>query len=169
MRTSVQRRDVSRAVLSRSSMVEPDYVDFFTATTALATSHSPEYWARAVVARAAGLGGQFIWRVVLGLHLESTPTTERVGGWKIAECHERWIRLEAASRSLTAHIVIHVDAGEMSMATFLRYDRPFGAALWRTLSAVHRGLMPGLLRNAVRLVDADGESTHGAVSDAHQS
>jgi hypothetical protein len=96
-------------------------------------------------------GGQFIWRGVLGLRLESRPSTERVGGWKIADRDEDWIRLEASSWFLTAHLVIRLDEKHLSMGTFIGYDRPIASLIWVPASAVHRRLMPGLLHQTVRL------------------
>jgi hypothetical protein len=151
MSIPVRQRRVNAAVQAMSNMTPPDYVDLFTATAAQIRRASPEYWARTAIERAAGGGGQLIWRGLLRLRLASSRAPDLVGGWRIGERADRWIRLEAASSSLTAHIAIAADDGELSMATFLRYDRPFGAILWRPLSAIHRGLMPGLLRSAVTL------------------
>ena len=78
-------------------MGTPDYIDLFTVTTYGAADASPEPWARTAIEDVAGPRGQFIWRRVLGLRLKSRPSTERVGGWKIAGRGEDWIRLEAAS------------------------------------------------------------------------
>ncbi|MGH7856074.1 MAG: hypothetical protein ACREQY_02000, partial [Candidatus Binatia bacterium] len=75
-----------------------------------------------------------------------------VGGWQIADRGDSWIRLEASSCFLTAHIVVKVDDGQVSVATFIRYDRPLASLVWRPLSAGHRLAMPGLLRDAVRPV-----------------
>jgi hypothetical protein len=46
---------------------------------------TPEQWSRTAIEDVAGLGGQFIWRGALSLRLKSRPSTERVGGWKIAD------------------------------------------------------------------------------------
>src|SRR5438046_179620 len=100
--------------------------------------------------QAAGLAGQFGWRVLCGLRLERRPSPGYVGGWKIADRGDRWIRSEAASWFMTAHIVVQVDDGQLSVATFVRYDRPIAALVWPPLSAGHRLAMPGLLRKTVR-------------------
>src|SRR5207247_1137468 len=105
---------------------------------------SPEEWARAAIEDAAGLAGQFIWRVVLGLRLERRPSLDHVGGWKIGDRDDNWVRLEAASWFLTAQIVVQVDPEQVSVATFIRYDRPMAAVIWPPLSIGHRPAMPGL-------------------------
>ena len=149
MPTVVQQHSVPGAIRSLSTLASPDYVDLFTIATDRAAGRSPEQWARAAV-EAAGLAGQFVWRVLCGLRLERRPSPDYVGGWKIADRGDRWIRSEAASWFMTAHIVVQVDDGQLSVATFVRYDRPIAALVWPPLSAGHRLAMPGLLRKTVR-------------------
>jgi hypothetical protein len=150
MPTVVQQRNVPEAIRSLSTLPKPDYVDLFTVTTSAAADRSPEQWARAGVEDAAGLAGQFVWRVLLGLRLGRRPSPDHVGGWKIGDRGDSWIRLEAASWFLTAQIVVQVDGGQVSVATFIQYDRRMAALVWPPLSIGHRQAMPGLLRRAVR-------------------
>jgi hypothetical protein len=147
----VQQRDVPAAIRSLTTMPSPDYVDAFTVTTNNAAGASPEQWARAGIEEAAGEAGQFVWRVLLGLRLERQPS-DRVGGWKIADRGDNWIRLEAGSWFLTAHLVFQADDQGVTVATFIRYDRPLAAFVWPPLSVGHREAMPGLLRRAARTV-----------------
>ena len=157
MPTVVQQHSVPGAIRSLSTLASPDYVDLFTIATDRAAGRSPEQWARAAV-EAAGLAGQFVWRVLCGLRLERRPSPDYVGGWKIADRGDRWIRSEAASWFMTAHIVVQVDDGQLSVATFVRYDRPIAALVWPPLSAGHRLAMPGLLRKTVRAMRIAVES-----------
>src|SRR5262245_40556639 len=147
----IQQRNIPDVIRSLSGMDSPDYFDLFTVTTNGAAETSPEHWCRTAIEDVAGLGGQFIWRGVLGLRLKSRPAAERVGGWKIADRGEKWIRLEASSRFLTAHLVTRPDDGHLSVSTFIRYDHPIAPMIWVPASAVHRRLMPGLLKQTVRL------------------
>jgi hypothetical protein len=147
----VQQRNIPEAIRSLSGMDRPDYVDLFTVTTNGATEASAEQWTRTAIEDVAGLGGQLIWRGILGLRLESRPSTERVGGWTIAERGEHWIRLVASSWFLTAHLVFRLDDGHLSFGTFIRYDRSIASLVWGPASAVHRRLMPGLLAQTVAL------------------
>jgi hypothetical protein len=142
----LQRGEVPEAIRLLSSL-NPDYVDVCTAMTSGATWRSPEEWARAAVESAAGFGGQFVWRVILGLRLQSGP--RHVGGWEVAGQGENWITLEASSWFLTAHLVIKVDDEQVSVATLIRYDRAVAALMWTPVSVVHRRAMPSLLRHAV--------------------
>ncbi len=149
---SVSRQcNIPEGIRSLGGMERPDYIDLFSVTTNGAAGASPEQWSRTAIEDVAGRGGQFIWRGVLGLRLRSRPPTERVGGWKIAERGADWMRLEASSWFLTAHLVIRLDDEHLSIGTFIHYDRPIAALVWVPASAVHRRLMPGLLRGTVRL------------------
>ena len=150
MPTVFQQPNVPKTIRSLSTLDSPDYVDLFTVTTDGAAGRSPEQWARAGIEDAAGLAGQFVWRVLCGLRLRRRPSPDYVGGWKIADRGDNWIRLEAASWFMTAHIVVQVEVGQLSLATFIRYDQPMAALVWPPLSAGHRLAMPGLLRQTVR-------------------
>jgi hypothetical protein len=145
------QRTIPEVIRSLSGMDSPDYIDLFTVTINGAAGASPESWSRTAVEDVAGLNGQFLWRGVLGLRLKSRRSTERVGGWKIADRGRDWIRLEASSWFLTAGLVFRLDDQHLSAGTFIRYDRPIAALIWVPASAVHRRLMPGLLRQTVRL------------------
>jgi len=145
-----QQHDVPAAVRSLSSLPRVDYVDLFTVVTDGAAGGSPEQWAHAGLEDAAGLAGQFVWRVLCGLRLERQPSPGHVAGWTIVDRGDSWIRLEAASWFMTAQLVVQVDDGQVSIATFIHYDLPVAAFVWPVLSVGHRQAMPGLLRNTVR-------------------
>ena len=150
MPTVRQRRNVPEQIHSLASLSRIDYVDLFSVTAPAARSSSPEQWARAGIDVAAGVGGQFVWRGVLGLRLAARTSPDHVAGWPIARRGEDWIRLESASRALTAHLVLQVDDDEVSVATFIRYDRPSASLVWPRLAVIHRRAMPGLLVRAAR-------------------
>jgi hypothetical protein len=147
----IQQRTIPEAIRVLSGMDRPDYIDVFTVTTDGAADATPEQWFRTALEDVAGRGGQFIWRRVLGLQLKSRPSTEQIAGWKIADHGEDWIRLEASSWFLTAHLVTRVDDGQLVAGTFIRYDHPIAPLIWVPASAVHRRMMPGLLVKTVRL------------------
>jgi hypothetical protein len=148
--TARQRHDIPEAIRSLSTFDDPDYADLFTLTTDDAVLRSPEQWARAAFEDVAGFQGQVIWRVMLGLRLKWRSSPDHVAGWRIADHTDRWIRLEARSWMLTGHLVMHVADQQVSLATFIRYDRPTAARVWSRLSAVHRRVAPDLLRDAHR-------------------
>jgi hypothetical protein len=151
MLSVIQQRTIPEAIRALSGMDRPDYIDVFTVTTNGAADATPEQWFRTALEDVAGRGGQFIWRGVLGLRLKSRPSTEGVAGWKIADRGEDWIRLEASSWFMTAHLVTRLDDGQLFAGTFIRYDHPIAPLIWVPASAVHRRMMPGLLVKTVRL------------------
>lgn len=148
MPTVLRQRDVPDAIRSLSAL--PDYVDLFTVSIRGVPDATPEQWARVVLAEAAGLGGQFVWRALVGLQLAARAAPGHIAGWRIDGRGGDWIRLQAPSLLLTADVVVHVGDEQLSVATFIRYDRPPGSLQWRVLSAGHRRAMPGLLHRAVR-------------------
>lgn len=148
--TARQQHDIPAAIRSLSTFDDPDYADLFALTTDDAAHTSPEQWARAAFEDVAGFQGQVIWRVMLGLRLKWRSSPDHVAGWRIADHTDRWIRLEARSWMLTGHLVMHVADEQVSLATFIRYDRPAAAWVWSRLSAIHRKVAPDLLRDAHR-------------------
>jgi len=139
----VQERKIPAQISAAGAMDRPDYVDLFTVVAGHGADRSPEQWARTAVEEVAGLGGQVLWRLGLGLRLE--PSSDAIGGWRIGDRAASWIRLEAESWLLRAHIVVHVDDQRLSVATIIRYQRPIAALVWPVASIVHRRAMPGLL------------------------
>jgi hypothetical protein len=147
--TVVGLRNVPEAIRSLGALVNPDYVDLFTATTVGATDKSPEEWARAALEETpTGRSAPYLWRL-LGLRLGPRHSPDYVQGWKIANSGDNWIRLEAASWFMTAHAVVQVDEGNVSVALFLRYDRPMAAIVWPPVSIMHRRAVPAMLRQAL--------------------
>ncbi|TDC97704.1 DUF2867 domain-containing protein [Actinomadura sp. 7K507] len=138
--------DVPAAVRALSTLPDIDYVDLFTlATGAEAT---PEQWARAMFGDVPSTGERLIWRGALGLRLSRGRSPDTVAGWRIDGRGENWVRLQAASWFLNCNLVVQADGGRVSLATFVYYDRGLGRLVWPRLSAVHRRLAPGLLRES---------------------
>src|SRR5262245_27363598 len=101
-----RQHDVPEAIRRVSAMARPDYVDLFTVAANGAGETSPEQWTRAAVEDTAGRGGQFVWRVLCGLRLEPRASPHHVGGWQLGDRGDRWLRLEAVSWFMTAHLVV---------------------------------------------------------------
>jgi hypothetical protein len=134
---------------SASSLPDGDYADAFSLATGVVAS--PEQWARAMFGDIPSPAERFIWRGLLGIRLSRGRSPHTVAGWRIAERSEQWIRLEAASWFLSANLVVRTSDGRVSLATLVRYDRGVGRIVWPPLSAVHRLLIPGVLRAAVEI------------------
>ncbi|MET8777307.1 hypothetical protein ABZV58_20070 [Nocardia sp. NPDC004654] len=149
-----QQHQIPEAILALATIPDPDYIDLFTLVTGDAGDWSPEQWARAAFGDVAGLQGQFIWRVLLGIRLAWRRSPDHVAGWRIAARGDNWITLAAPSWMLTGNLVVHIDGEHLSLATIIDYDRPIAERIWGRLSAVHRSLAPGLLRDAHAAVRA---------------
>ncbi len=152
MSTVVGYRNIPEAIRSLSTLASPDYADLYTATAIQPREMSLEQWAHAVFQGApllVRLVVAFVQRVLLGLRLEPRSSPEHPFGWKITDRGENWGRLEAASWFLTAQIVGKVDEDQVSVAVFVRYDRPIAALIWPPLSVAHRRVVRILVRRAV--------------------
>jgi hypothetical protein len=150
--SAVGTPNIPGSIRALSSLPAIDYVDLFTLSTD--ADASPEQWARAMFGDVPSIAEQLIWRGLLGIRLSRGRSPATVAGWQIAECGDNWIRLEAASWFLTGNLVVRATDGQVSLVTFLRYDRRLAHWVWPPLSAVHRRLAPGLLRDAAARIRA---------------
>ncbi|RFS81052.1 DUF2867 domain-containing protein [Actinomadura spongiicola] len=148
-------RDVPADLRALSSMPDADYADMFTIPTTV--DATPEQWARAMFGDVPTVGERLLWRGLLGLRLARGRSPDTVAGWRITERGDGWIRLEAASWFVSGNLVVRAADGRVSLITHLRYDRLPGRLLWPAMSAVHRRLAPGLLRDTVAKVKASRE------------
>jgi hypothetical protein len=148
------QREVPDAIRSLGALVNADYADIVTATLDETPSGTPEQLIRATldgVPRALLCFIPFVQRAFLGLRLKLRPSPDRLLGWKIADRGESWIRIEAASWFLTGHVVMQIDEGRISFASFIRYDRRLAAYVWPPVSLVHRQVALALVRSATRV------------------
>ena len=129
-----------------------DYADRFTLATDVEAT--PEQWARAMFGDVPNVGERFIWRGLLGLRLSRGRSPATVAGWRIGGRGEGWIRLETASSSLGANLIVQTAEGRVSLTTCLHLGRRRDAIVWHPLSAVHRRLVPRVLRDAERRIRA---------------
>lgn len=143
---------IPESVLTLSSLPDFDYVDHFTLDTELAAT--PEQWARAMFGDVPTISERLIWRGLLGLRLSPGVSRETVAGWRIEQRGEGWIRLATDSWFLTGNLVVGAVGATVSLTTFLRYDRRLGHWVWPPLSATHRRLCPGVLRDAAAKLEA---------------
>ncbi len=144
--SAVGTRNIPESVRALSSLRNIDYADDFTLVTY--ADAEPERWARVMFGDVPSVGEWLVWRGILGLRLSRGHSPSTVGGWRIAERGDDWILLETASRFMTANLLVRTANGRVSLGTFLRYDRTLAARVWPPLSAAHRAVVPGLLRDA---------------------
>jgi hypothetical protein len=144
--------EIPGSVRTLSSLPRIDYADRFALSTDAAAT--PEQWARAMFGDAPGVAEWFIWRGVLGLRLRRGRSPATVAGWRIGGRGEDWIRLETASSSLGANLIVQTQEGRVSLTTCLDQGRRRDELVWHRLSAVHRRLVPRVLRDAERRIRA---------------
>ena len=147
------RREVPGAVRALGALEDADYADIVTGAIGERPSGTPEQLIRAAlkdVPRGLLFVVPFVQRAVLGLRLKLAPSPDRLLGWKIADGGESWMRIEAASWFLTGHVVMQVDEGQVSFASFIRYDRKLAALVWPPVSLIHRQVALALVRGAIR-------------------
>jgi hypothetical protein len=150
--TVLRRHDIPARVSAADAFDPPDYVDLFVARTTRARDASPEEWARAAMEGANPVGRFLAWQTVLGLRLAGGGEGH-IAGWRIAQQTDDWIRVEASSWFMTAHIVFLVDDDTVSFATSVRYDRPSVAGVvWPAVAVIHRAVAPGFLLGGVHRV-----------------
>ncbi|WP_280390885.1 hypothetical protein [Nocardia brasiliensis] len=142
-------QDIPASLRALGTLADADYSDAFTLSTDAGPKWTPDQWAHAAFEDVAGLGGQFIWRVLLGMRLAWRRSSTHIAGWRIVGHGDDWIRLEAHSWMLVGQLVIKVEKQQVTLLTVIRYDRPLAATVWQRLSVKHRGLAPGLLRDTL--------------------
>lgn len=148
--TAVGLPNIPKAIRCLDTLASPDYVDLFTAKTSGAADKSAEEWARAVLEETTtGRSAPVLWRR-LGLRLGPRPSPDHVQGWKIADRGRDWIRIETSSWFMTAHAVVQVGDGQVSVALFVRYDQPIAVVIWPPVSLIHRRGAPVMLRQALK-------------------
>ncbi|WP_228452823.1 hypothetical protein [Streptomyces alkaliterrae] len=153
--------DVPADIRALAAFRRPDYIDVFALDSPAPVDGSPERWARVVLEESAGFGGQFVWRVLLGLRLRWRKTPTHVAGWRIAARGDGWIELAARSPLLSGHLLVRAQGRELSLTTALHYRRRLGARIWSRLSATHRRAAPTLLRQAYEAERARGAAGRG--------
>jgi hypothetical protein len=140
---------VPDAIVGLSTLDRVDYVDACTASAAHAAERSAEEWARIVLEQTAlGRRAPLLW-TVLGLRLGPRPSPDHIQGWRITGQGDNWVRAESGSWYASAQAVCRVDGAHVSVALFLRYDRPVAAAIWRVVGPLHRRGLPAMLRQAM--------------------
>jgi len=150
---SVGYRNVPEEIRTLDTLARRHYVDVFTAAVTPPSGISLQHWFHAVLSDGPAWVRVCVpvaQRAVLRLRLEPVASPNHPIGWTTAGRGDNWIRLEAASWLITAHIVCNVHDGKTSMATFVRYERWPAALLWPLVSISHRKVARTLLRCAVR-------------------
>jgi hypothetical protein len=134
-------------------LANADYADIVTATIDEGSSKAPDELISAAlkgVPRGLLVLMPLVQRGILGLRLKLQPSPDHLLGWQIANRGESWMRIEAASWFMTGHVVMHIDEGRLSFASFIRYDRWLAKLVWPPVSLIHRQVALALVRSAAR-------------------
>jgi hypothetical protein len=114
---------------------------------------TPEQWVRAAYEDIPRPLRELIrtgWSGVLGLRLGARSSARHVVGWRRAQSRPGRLTLEARAPSLTVRNVVTVGETRLLWATYVRYERRAGRALWALAAPVHHLAVPLLLGRAVR-------------------
>lgn len=148
--SSVGPDNVDADVLAMSSLDHADYADHFVLAHETDPRQTPEQWARTMFGDTPDLIERLLWSGILRLRLQAGRSTGTIAGWRITDRGEDWISVTAASRSMSAVLVIRACASTVELATIVRYDRSRARLVWVPTAFVHRRLAPGLLRSTAR-------------------
>ena len=127
-----------------------DYSDFF-AEISTGNYRDPEQLARAVFEGAPRPVRLFLvagFRYGLGLKFGPRSSPEHVLGWVIIEREPDSITIESRSWMLTSRLVFRTEESQVSVSTFVRYDRSIAKVIWPPVSLLHCQIVPRLLRRA---------------------
>lgn len=147
-----QQEDITASTRARSGITGYDYIDQFTLVTDGAAIGTPQAWAHAALDTVAGIKGQLVWRGLLGLRLARRTARGQVAGWSVVDAGDTWITLAARSWMISGSLVLEVGAENISLITFVRYDRAIGKRIWAFAAPRHRRFAPRLLPGAWRVL-----------------
>ena len=147
-------RGVPASLRLASALLGIDYADRFDLPTDVRAT--PEQWARAMFGDVPSAAETAIWRGLLGFRLSSGRSPDTVGGWRIGARTADAVRLDTASPFLRAEMHVETGPGRVSWTTCLHTEGLRGRVVWPPASAVHRRLVPRVLRDAERRLRARG-------------
>ena len=145
-------RGVPASLRAGSALPTSDYADRFGLPTGVRAT--PEQWARAMFGDVPSAAEILIWRGLLGFRLTSGRSPDTVGGWRVGARTADAVRLETAGSSLRAEMHVETGFGRVSWTTCLHHAGLRGRVVWPPASAVHRRLVPRVLRDAERRLRA---------------
>ena len=129
-----------------SSLGRCDYGDEF--SIAVPRPPKPEQWMRKIFGDTPNTSQKCIWSGLLGFDLSELRSPETIAGNRVTGRGVDWIRVENRSWFLAANIICKTSKDKISIITLIRYDHWVARWWWTPLSAVHRMLVPRILRRA---------------------
>lgn len=156
-------REAPASSRALATMPHPDYTDVFTGTLHAPFDMPPDRWVRGLLRTVPRHGRLFlgavlaVQRLVLGLRLPRRPTPDGLLGWTVTGRGDDWLRLDAASPMMRGQLVFRADGRQLSVATFVRYERRRARVIWPPVSILHRAVGLALIRYAVRPHGTEGK------------
>jgi hypothetical protein len=146
-----RRVEVPEEIRALDTLRSPDYAAAWVAGVSDSQARSAEWWARATFEDAPRALRAFIvagWTTSLGLRLGPRDSPDHVLGWKIVTDAADLIILESQFRFGTAQNLLQVDGSRVLLATFVRYEKRGGRAVWSLAAPLHHRIVPDLLGRA---------------------
>jgi hypothetical protein len=134
------------------ALADADYASSFEVVIVDARARSPLDWAREMFEGAPGVLRWPVlvgWWAVLRLRPGTAGSPDHVLGWKITQSAASALVLETGSTILTARKTFLVNASQIIVTTYVRYERPLGKYIWSVVAPVHHRTEQLLLTRAV--------------------
>ncbi|WP_147916171.1 DUF2867 domain-containing protein [Ruania zhangjianzhongii] len=127
--------------------LSPDYADEFVLTTT--APDGARDWARAMFEESIDRKSRrLIFETLLRMQIAPDGTAGTIAGWQVISASGTHVLMGAAGRLLDCRLLVHRAGDQVRLITAMRYRRRRGRLVWTVLSHQHRGLAPGLLRQA---------------------
>lgn len=153
MLTATWRLGAPEDLQTLDSLAHADYSDCFSVPGGVSAPITPAQYTHLAFRAAPGLVRSMVpivQRFLLGLHTDRESSVERPLGWTIVAGGNDWIRLEARSWMMTAHLVGKLSRQRVDLATFVRFDHPVAHPIWRAVVPLHRLAGRAILHSAAR-------------------
>jgi hypothetical protein len=148
--------DVPLPARSSQQLAQHDYEDAYEIAAPAAEAVSAEQWARSVFEGAVALAPllHLGWSLYCRLDLAARGSRGAVLGWRIVDRTPEVVVLDADGSSVHAQLVIWTTSSTLNFSTFVHYKNRGGRLLFTSIKALHRRLVPYLLKRAVNAVES---------------
>ena len=135
--------------------LSPDYADEFVLTTH--APGDPQDWATAMFEESIDRKSRrLVFETILRMRIAADGTPRTIAGWQVVTSSETHVLMAATGSLVECRLLVRRTGDRVRLMTAMRYRRRRGRLVWTVLSRQHRGLAPGLLRQAAgRLAGAE--------------
>jgi hypothetical protein len=148
--------DVPLPARSSQQLARHDYEDAYEIVAPAADAVGAEQWARSIFEGAVALAPllHLGWSLYCRLDLAARSSRDAVLGWRIVDRSPEVVVLDADGSSVHAQLVIWTTSSTLNLSTFVHYKNRGGRLLFTSIKALHRRLVPYLLKRAVNAVES---------------